>query len=196
MRYLPLSLAALALAACGGSVDPDARAPVPHPEGSDGSVTSIQLSSFENPVTTTEMSGDAIEGEWTTSGRTATFSDIDENPVASVSCTAGSDEQPNTVTFRYFVPEDTEFGEDTAISIYTSAGSKSYLATAAPVEVTTPVSDYFATMLAASQGDIRIVFDEMPTIIPTGDAARTVVKNCRPQISYTRPEAEGEDDEE
>ena len=195
MRYLPLSLAALALAACGGSVDPDARAPVPHPEGSEGSITSIQLSSFENPVTSLEVSDDAIEGEWTTSRQTATFTDIDENPVASVSCAAGSDGAPNTVTFRFFVPEDTEFGENTAISIYTSAGSKSYLATEAPVEIITPVSDYFATMLASSQGDIRIVFDDMPTVIPSGDAARTIVRNCRPQISYTRPSTEEEDSE-
>lgn len=199
MRHIPLSLAALALAACGGgNVDPDARMPTPHPEGSDGSVTSIQLADFENAVTSTEVSDAAMEGEWTTTtidrNPAAVFADAEGNRQLAVVCRAGGEEQGNSVSMLRYLPEDYELAEDSSVAIYTSAGSKAFVAAANPVNITTPVGDYFATMMSSARGDIRIIVDDTDVaVIPAGDAARQVVARCRPELEYQGSPSEDED---
>lgn len=200
MRYLPLSIVALGLVACGsGSVDPDARMPTPYPEGADGPVTEIESASWENPVISTEASGNAIEGEWTSStisnNPAVVFNDTEDNRVAAVICREAEEGQPNSLTLRVFVDEDMEFGENSAIAVYTSAGSKEYTAASAPVDVTTPISDYFASMIGSARGDMRIVIDDELTVIPSGDAVRELVASCRPEMEYQGPQTEDEDED-
>lgn len=204
MRHLSLSLAALALAACGGgSVDPDERMPTPRPEGSDGSVTSIQLEAFENAITSNEVSDNAMEGEWSTTtidrNDAAVFEDVDGNRQLAIICRDGGDERASSVSMLRYMPEDYEFGENSSIAIYTSAGSKSFVASTNPINITTPVSDYFTTMMGAARGDIRIIVDETEmAVIPADDSARAVVASCRPEMDYQGPQAdeEAEEDEE
>ena len=201
MRHLSLSLAALALAACGGgSVDPDARMPTPHPEGSDGSVTSIQLADFEYAVTSTEATDDAMEGEWETTtisrAPAAVFSDIDGEAQLAVVCQSGEEGQANSVSMLRYLPDDYELSEQSSIAIYTSAGSKAYVAADNPVNITTSINDYFATMMGSAKGVIRVVIDDSDVAtIPASEAARQIVADCRPDISYQRPESEEEDGE-
>lgn len=201
MRYLPLSLVALGLAACGsgGSVDPDARMPTPYPEGTDGPVTEIESASWENAITSTEASGNAIEGEWsssTISGDDAVvFNDTGDNRVAAIICRDGGEDQANSLTLRMFVDEDMEFGENSAIAIYTSAGSKEYTASSAPVDVTTGIGDYFASMIGSAQGDIRVIINEEMTVIPSDPAVRELVASCRPEMEYQGPQADDEEED-
>ncbi|WP_300376094.1 hypothetical protein [Henriciella sp.] len=197
MRHLCLSLAALSLAACGGGdVDPDARMPEPHPEGSDGST--VELTEYENSIGSTEASGDAMEGTWSSAdidGNSAVaFEDAEENRQLAVICREGGEDQSNSITLRRYVDED-EVGENTAIAVFTSAGNKSYQATGAPADVTTPMDDYFATMMGAARGEIRVVVGEDIIIVPASEAVSELVSDCRPEMEYQGPESEEEDEE-
>ncbi|MEQ8558855.1 MAG: hypothetical protein RIB03_11110 [Henriciella sp.] len=201
MRHISLSLAALALAACGsGSVDPDARMPTPYPEESDGPTTSIESSQWSNPVTSTEVSEDAMDGEWTSttiSGDSAVqFADAEGNNQVAVICREGDEDQANSLTLRRYVAEDMDFGEDSSITVYTSAGSKQYVASSAPVDVTTSLGDYFASMIGSARGDIRIIVDDEMVIIPSDEAVRELVASCRPEMEYQGPQTDDESEEE
>lgn len=196
MRHLCLSLAALSLAACGsGSVDPDARMPEPHPEDSDGST--VELTEYEHSIGSTEASGEAMEGTWSSAdidGNPAVaFADAEDNRQLAVICREGGEDQSNSITLRRYVDEE-EVGENTAIAVFTSAGNKSYQATGAPADITTPIGDYFATMMGSARGEMRVIVGEDIIIVPASETVSELVSDCRPEMEYQGPESE-EDEE-
>lgn len=201
MRHVSLSLAVLALAACGsGSVDPDARMPTPYPEGSSAaSVESVSYTSFENAIQTVESSGSARDGTWETASINgnsgAAFADVDGNRLVAVFCTDRGEDTVNSLTLRRYVEEGT-LGENDAIEVYTSAGARSYQASGSPADVVVSVQDHFANILGAARGDMRIVAGPDSIVIPAGELLRDVVADCRPESSYYAPPEPEETDEE
>ena len=198
MRHLCLSLAALSLAACGGGdVDPDARMPTPHPEGEDGST--VELTEYENSIGSSEISENAMEGTWSTTtidgNPAAAFSDAEDNRQVAVICRQAGEDQTNSITLRRYVEED-DLGENTAIEVFTSAGNKSYLASSAPTDVTTPVTDYFATMMGSARGDMRVVVGDDMIVVPADEAMNQVVADCRPEMEYQGPETDDSEESE
>ena len=199
MRLALLALLPVMLAACdSGSVDPDARMPTPRAEGTDGSVATLITNEYA--VTTTEAS--ESDGEWSSAriggDSSVVFTDVDGNQIAAVSCKQGSGDAPNAVLFHRFISFD-DAGD--GISIYTSAGAKSYgISGDNPVTVTVGQNDPFAVMLGAAQGDIRVAtgdFTNGPDLVsfPTSAAVRELVNDCR-GVDFSTPAAEDEADEE
>lgn len=199
MRLVLLAVLPVMLAACdGGPVDPDARMPTPHAEGSDGSVSTPITNQYA--VTTIEAS--EADGEWSSAriggDSSVVFTDTEGNEIAAVSCKQGSGDAQNAVLFHRFVSFD-DAGE--GISIYTSSGAKSYgIVGDNPVTVTVGQNDPFAIMLGSAQGDIRVATGDLtngPDVVtfPTSAAVRTLVNDCR-GVDYSTPEPEEATDED
>ncbi|MEQ9315879.1 MAG: hypothetical protein RLN72_08495, partial [Henriciella sp.] len=180
MRLALLAILPVMLAACGGgSVDPDDRMPTPHPEGAEGTETeSSSPVSIEYAIGTTDASD--IQGEWASAriggNASQVFTSATGEQIAAVSCQDTGADAPNSVLFHRFVAFD-DAGE--SISIYTSAGAKSYgIAGDNPITVTVGQNDPFAVMLAAARGDIRVVLDSGDIVVfPSSDAVRSLVSD-------------------
>jgi|ABEF01.1.fsa_nt_gi hypothetical protein len=197
MRLALLALLPVMLAACGNErIDPEARMPTPYPEDSEPGETVTPVSN-EFAVTSTEAS--EIEGEWTATriggNETLVFTSATGEQIAGVGCQDRGSDAVNGVMFHRFMAFE-DVGD--SISVYTSAGSKSYgPAGDNPVTITVGEDDPFAVMLASARGDIRIVTDSGDvTVIPTSDEVRALVADCRGAFVYSSPADEEETEEE
>ncbi|MGB3624198.1 MAG: hypothetical protein WA989_00120 [Henriciella sp.] len=203
MRLALLAILPVMLAACGGgSVDPDDRMPTPYPEGSDGEESSSSSPvAIEYAIGTTEAS--EIEGEWSSASiggnDSQVFTSAAGDQIAAVSCQDTGADAPNGVLFHRFIGFD-DAGE--GISVYTSAGAKSYgVAGDNPVTITVGQNDPFAVMLAAARGDIRVVTGSGDIVVfPTSDEMRELISDCRgayrPPVVEDTEDEDGEDTDE